>query len=151
MSSTGTDSAHSPPASRHALWGRSRAEEAITPNTCAFLVEPIQGEAGIIIPRAGYLQEAAAICRENRVLLVCDEIQSGLGRTGELFAYMHEGIRPDVVIVGKALSGGFYPVSAVLALQRDSGSIPPRRSRKHLWRQSACLRRRSCGAARLDR
>ena len=89
--------------------------QAITPNTCAFLVEPIQGEAGIIIPSAGFLKEAAAICRENRVLLMADEIQSGLGRTGKLFAYMHEGITPDVVIVGKALSGGFYPVSAVLA------------------------------------
>ena len=99
--------------------------EAITPNTCAFLVEPIQGEAGIIIPPAGYLKEAAAICRENRVLLVCDEIQSGLGRTGELFAYMHEGIRPDVVIVGKALSGGFYPVSAVLASKEVLGVFHP--------------------------
>ena len=89
--------------------------EAITPNTCAFLVEPIQGEAGIIIPPAGYLKEAAAICRDHRVLLMCDEIQSGLGRTGALFAHMHEGIKPDVVIVGKALSGGFYPISAVLA------------------------------------
>ncbi|HTK94057.1 MAG TPA: ornithine--oxo-acid transaminase [Terriglobales bacterium] len=88
---------------------------AITPNTCAFLVEPIQGEAGIIIPPRGYLAEAARICEENRVLLMCDEIQSGLGRTGKLFAYMHEGITPDVLIVGKALAGGFYPVSAILA------------------------------------
>jgi ornithine--oxo-acid transaminase len=88
---------------------------AITPNTCAFLVEPIQGEAGIIIPPRGYLAECAKICEENRVLLMCDEIQSGLGRTGKLFAYMHEGITPDVLIVGKALAGGFYPVSAVLA------------------------------------
>jgi ornithine--oxo-acid transaminase len=90
-------------------------EDAITPHTCAFLVEPIQGEAGIIIPPAGFLKQAADICRQNRVLLIVDEIQSGLGRTGKLFAYEHEGIRPDVVIVGKALSGGFYPVSAVLA------------------------------------
>jgi ornithine--oxo-acid transaminase len=90
-------------------------EEAITPHTCAFLVEPIQGEAGIIIPPAGFLKQAADICRQNRVLLIVDEIQSGLGRTGKLFAYEHEGIRPDVVIVGKALSGGFYPVSAVLS------------------------------------
>ena len=96
--------------------------EAISPNTCAFLVEPIQGEAGIIIPPAGYLQDVAAICRKNRVLLMCDEIQSGLGRTGELFAYQHEHIRPDVLIVGKALSGGFYPVSAVLA-SRDVLSV----------------------------
>ncbi|MGO9862529.1 MAG: ornithine--oxo-acid transaminase [Terriglobales bacterium] len=97
-------------------FGDARAlENAITPNTCAFLVEPIQGEAGIVIPPAGFLKQAADICRKHRVLLVADEIQSGLGRTGKLFAYMHDGIRPDVVIVGKALSGGFYPVSAVLA------------------------------------
>jgi ornithine--oxo-acid transaminase len=99
--------------------------EAITPNTCAFLVEPIQGEAGIVFPPAGFLKEAAAICRENRVLLIADEIQSGLGRTGKLFAYMHEGITPDVVIVGKALSGGFYPVSAVLASQEVLGVFNP--------------------------
>ena len=88
---------------------------AITRNTCAFLVEPIQGEAGILIPPAGFLKEASEICRQNRVLMMADEIQSGLDRTGKLFAYMHEGIRPDVLIIGKALSGGFYPVSAVLA------------------------------------
>jgi ornithine--oxo-acid transaminase len=99
--------------------------EAITPNTCAFLVEPIQGEAGIVFPPAGFLKEAAAICRENRVLLMADEIQSGLGRTGKLFAYMHEGITPDVVIVGKALSGGFYPVSAVLASEEVLGVFHP--------------------------
>ena len=99
--------------------------DAVTPNTCAFLVEPIQGEAGIIIPPAGYLKEVATICRENRVLFMCDEIQSGLGRTGELFAYMHEGIRPDVLIVGKALSGGFYPVSAVLASKEVLGVFQP--------------------------
>jgi len=99
--------------------------EAITPNTCAFLVEPIQGEAGIIIPPQGFLKEAAEICRQNRVLLMCDEIQSGLGRTGKLFAYMHEGITPDVLIVGKALSGGFYPVSAVLASKEILGVYKP--------------------------
>jgi len=98
---------------------------AITPNTCAFLVEPIQGEAGIVIPPAGFLKEAAAICRQNRVLLIADEIQSGLGRTGKLFAYMHEGIRPDAVIIGKALSGGFYPVSAVLASKEILGVFHP--------------------------
>jgi ornithine--oxo-acid transaminase len=98
---------------------------AITPNTCAFLVEPIQGEAGIIIPPAGFLKEAAVICRENRVLLIADEIQSGLGRTGKLFAYMHDDITPDVVIVGKALSGGFYPVSAVLASEEVLGVFDP--------------------------
>jgi ornithine--oxo-acid transaminase len=99
--------------------------DAITPNTCAFLVEPIQGEAGIVIPPEGFLREAADICRRNRVLLIADEIQCGLGRTGKLFAYMHEGIRPDVVIVGKALSGGFYPVSAVLASKEILGVFHP--------------------------
>jgi len=99
--------------------------EAITPNTCAFLVEPIQGEAGIIIPPAGYLKEVSAICREHNVLFMCDEIQSGLGRTGKLFAYMHEGVKPDVLIVGKALSGGFYPVSAVLASREVLGVFHP--------------------------
>jgi ornithine--oxo-acid transaminase len=98
---------------------------AITLNTCAFLVEPIQGEAGIVIPSAGFLKEAAAICKQHRVLLIADEIQSGLGRTGKLFAYMHEGIRPDAVIVGKALSGGFYPVSAVLASKEVLGVFNP--------------------------
>jgi ornithine--oxo-acid transaminase len=98
---------------------------AITPNTCAFLVEPIQGEAGIIIPPAGFLSEAATLCRENNVLLMCDEIQSGLGRTGKLFACMHEDVRPDVLIVGKALSGGFYPVSAVLASKKVLGVFHP--------------------------
>ena len=99
--------------------------EAITPETCAFLVEPIQGEAGIIIPPAGFLKEAAEICRANRVLLMTDEIQSGLGRTGRLFAYQHEEVTPDVVIIGKALSGGFYPVSAVLASEEVLGVFLP--------------------------
>ena len=98
---------------------------AITSNTCAFLVEPIQGEAGIVIPPAGFLKEAAEICKQNRVLLIADEIQSGLGRTGKLFAYMHEGVRPDAVIIGKALSGGFYPVSAVLASKEVLGVFNP--------------------------
>jgi ornithine--oxo-acid transaminase len=99
--------------------------EAISPNTCAFLVEPIQGEAGIIIPPQGFLREASQICRANRVLLMTDEIQSGLGRTGKLFAYMHEGITPDVLIIGKALAGGYYPVSAVLASQEVLGVFRP--------------------------
>jgi len=98
---------------------------AITPNTCAFLVEPIQGEAGIVIPPAGFLKEAAEICRTNNVLFIADEIQSGLGRTGKLFAYMHEDVRPDMVIVGKALSGGFYPVSAVLSSKEVLGVFHP--------------------------
>jgi ornithine--oxo-acid transaminase len=99
--------------------------EAITPNTCAFLVEPIQGEAGIVIPPDGFLKQAAQICRENRMLLMLDEIQSGLGRTGKLFAYMHEDITPDVLIVGKALAAGFYPVSAVLASKEILGVYRP--------------------------
>ncbi len=90
-------------------------EEAITPNTCAFLVEPIQGEAGIHIPPAGYLKQVEEICKKNRVLLMLDEIQTGLGRTGRLFAFHYENVNPQVIIVGKALSGGFYPVSAVVA------------------------------------
>ncbi|MBU2498400.1 MAG: aminotransferase class III-fold pyridoxal phosphate-dependent enzyme, partial [Proteobacteria bacterium] len=84
-------------------------EEAITPNTVGFLVEPIQGEAGIIIPPEGYLREARAICEKNHVVLILDEIQTGLGRTGKLLAEEHEGIEADITLVGKALSGGFYP------------------------------------------
>ena len=90
-------------------------EKAITPNTAAVMLEPIQGEAGVIIPPAGYLKKVVEICRRNNVLFIADEIQTGLGRTGKLFASHYEDVRPDVVIVGKALSGGFYPVSAVLA------------------------------------
>ncbi|MGB8063150.1 MAG: ornithine--oxo-acid transaminase [Candidatus Sulfotelmatobacter sp.] len=103
----------------------SALREAITPNTCAFLVEPIQGEAGMVIPPKGFLRDAAAICRENNVLLMADEIQSGLGRTGKLFAYMHEAVTPDVLIIGKALAGGFYPVSAVLASREILGVYKP--------------------------
>jgi len=90
-------------------------EKAITPNTAAVMLEPIQGEAGVIIPPAGYLKKVAEICKQNNVLFMADEIQTGLARTGRLFASQHEDVRPDVVIVGKALAGGFYPVSAVLA------------------------------------
>ncbi len=100
-------------------------QDAITANTCAFLVEPIQGEAGIIIPPKGFLKRAAEICQKNRVLFIADEIQSGLGRTGKLFAFEHEGVRPDAVIVGKALSGGFYPVSAMLASKEVLGVFHP--------------------------
>jgi ornithine--oxo-acid transaminase len=99
--------------------------DAVTPNTCAFLVEPIQGEAGIVIPPTGFLRQAADLCRQNRVLLMADEIQSGLGRTGKLFAYMHEEITPDVLIIGKALAGGCYPVSAVLASREILGVFRP--------------------------
>jgi len=99
--------------------------DAITPNTCAFLVEPIQGEAGIVVPPAGFLRETWEACRKHNVLFMADEIQSGLGRTGKLFTFMHEGIRPDLVIIGKALSGGFYPVSAVLASKEVLGVFNP--------------------------
>jgi len=88
---------------------------AITPNTAAFLVEPIQGEGGIVIPPPGYLAECARLCKEHNVLLLCDEIQSGLGRTGSLLASDHEGVKPDGLILGKALGGGLLPVSAFLA------------------------------------
>jgi ornithine--oxo-acid transaminase len=90
-------------------------EKAITPNTAAVMLEPIQGEAGVIIPPAGYLKSVAEICKKNNVLFMADEIQTGLARTGKLFAAQHEGVRPDVTIIGKALAGGFYPISAVLA------------------------------------
>ncbi len=90
-------------------------EKAITRNTAAVLLEPIQGEGGVIIPPPGYLKEVSEICKQNNVLFMADEIQTGLGRTGRLFACDYEAVRPDVMILGKALSGGFYPVSAVLA------------------------------------
>ena len=89
--------------------------EAITSNTVGFLVEPIQGEAGVIIPPEGYLREVKQICRQNNVMLILDEIQTGLGRTGKLLAEEHDGIEADLTLIGKALSGGFYPVSAVLS------------------------------------
>lgn len=89
-------------------------EEAINENTIAFIVEPIQGEGGIIAPDAGYLKKAREITKKNNVLLILDEIQSGFGRTGELFAYYHEDISPDILVMGKALSGGAYPVSAIV-------------------------------------
>lgn len=100
-------------------------EAAITPNTCAFLVEPIQGEAGIIIPPSGYLAKAAETCATHDVLFIADEIQSGLGRAGRLFAHEYEDVRPDAIILGKALSGGLYPVSAVLASREVLGVFKP--------------------------
>ena len=100
-------------------------EAAITPNTAAFLVEPIQGEAGIIIPPEGYLKKAEALCRANNVLFIADEIQSGLGRTGRLFAHQWEDVHPDMIIIGKALSGGYYPISAVLASREVLGVFKP--------------------------
>jgi ornithine--oxo-acid transaminase len=90
-------------------------ERAITPNTCAVLIEPIQGEGGVIVPPEGYLKRLWALCKELNVLFMADEIQTGLGRTGDLFACDYDAIDPDVLIVGKALGGGFYPVSAALA------------------------------------
>ncbi|MCC6889367.1 MAG: ornithine--oxo-acid transaminase [Hyphomicrobiales bacterium] len=90
-------------------------EAAITPNTAAFLIEPIQGEGGIVVPPAGYLAQAARICRAHDVLLICDEVQTGLGRTGRLLACQHDGVVPDGVILGKALGGGLLPVSLFLA------------------------------------
>ncbi|NIQ03328.1 MAG: ornithine--oxo-acid transaminase [Nitrospinaceae bacterium] len=90
-------------------------EKAITPNTVGFLVEPIQGEGGVIVPPAGYLKEVRRLCDQHKVSLILDEIQTGLGRTGKLFAEEHDGIESDLTIIGKALSGGFYPVSAVLS------------------------------------
>jgi ornithine--oxo-acid transaminase len=88
---------------------------AMHPNVAAILVEPIQGESGIVVPPAGFLRRLRELADQHRALLVVDEIQSGLGRTGKLFAFEHEGVRPDIVIIGKALSGGMYPVSAILA------------------------------------
>ena len=90
-------------------------EKAITPNTVAFLVEPIQGEAGVIIPPPGYLRKARELCTHHKMLLILDEIQTGLGRTGKLLAEEHEGVEADLTLIGKALSGGFYPISAVLS------------------------------------
>lgn len=87
----------------------------ITPNTAAVLIEPIQGEGGIVIPPEGYLKAVEQVCKENNVLFICDEIQAGLGRSGKLFAHYYENVHPDIVIIGKALSGGFYPVSAILS------------------------------------
>jgi ornithine--oxo-acid transaminase len=100
-------------------------ERAINTNTAAVMLEPIQGEAGVIMPPPGYLKRVAELCRKNDVLLIADEIQTGLGRTGKLFACEHEGVRPDIMVIGKALSGGFYPVSATLADTPIMGLLTP--------------------------
>lgn len=100
-------------------------EKAITKNTAAFLVEPVQGEGGVIVPPDGYLKKCFDACKKNNVLFIADEIQCGLGRTGKLFAFQHEGITPDMVIIGKALSGGCYPVSAVLSNKDVLGVFNP--------------------------
>ena len=103
----------------------SALEAAITPNTVAFLVEPIQGEAGVIIPPTGYFKSVREICTRHNVILILDEIQTGLGRTGRLLAEEHEGIEADLTLIGKALSGGFYPVSAVLSNDEILGVLKP--------------------------
>ena len=100
-------------------------DKAITPNTVAFLVEPIQGEAGVIIPPSGYLKEVRSICEKHNIVLILDEIQTGLGRTGKMLAEEHEGIEADVTLIGKALSGGFYPISAVLSNSEVLGVFMP--------------------------
>lgn len=100
-------------------------KEAITPNTVAFIIEPIQGEAGILIPPAGFIQAAADLCKEHNVLFIADEIQSGLARTGKMFAYEWEGITPDVLILGKALGGGVFPISCVVANKDILGVFNP--------------------------
>lgn len=100
-------------------------QAAITPNTAAFLVEPIQGEGGVVMPPAGFLKAAYDLCQEHNVLFIADEIQTGFGRTGKLFACHHEDVKADMTIIGKALSGGFYPVSAVLADKPILGLFHP--------------------------
>ena len=100
-------------------------EAAITPNTVGVLLEPIQGEAGVIIPPPGYLKRVRELCTQHRITLILDEIQTGLGRTGKLLAEEHEGVEADVTLVGKALSGGFYPVSAVLSSTEVLGVLNP--------------------------
>lgn len=100
-------------------------EESITHNTAAVILEPIQGEGGVIVPPDRYLSNVAEICKNKKVLLIMDEIQTGLGRTGKFFASQHSGIRPDIVIIGKALSGGFYPISAILADEPLLGLFTP--------------------------
>jgi ornithine--oxo-acid transaminase len=114
------------PGFRIISFGNAKAlEEAITPNTVAFLVEPIQGEAGVIIPPSGYFTEVRELCTTHDVMLILDEIQTGLGRTGKLLAEQHDGIEADVTLLGKALSGGFYPVSAVLSNNAVLGTLKP--------------------------
>jgi len=100
-------------------------EKAITSNTVAVMLEPIQGEGGVLIPPDGYLKCVASLCKQNNILFIADEIQTGLGRTGKLFACDHEGVRPDIMVIGKALGGGFYPVSAVLADRKIMDAFTP--------------------------
>lgn len=100
-------------------------EKAINPNTAAVMIEPIQGENGVIVPPAGYLKHIRELCTKNNVLMIADEVQTGLGRTGKWFACQHEDVRPDMTIIGKALGGGFYPISAVLADRPILGLFSP--------------------------
>ncbi|HOJ02349.1 MAG TPA: ornithine--oxo-acid transaminase [Anaerolineaceae bacterium] len=100
-------------------------KKAITPNTAAILLEPIQGEGGVIIPPSGYLKAVREVCDQNTILFIADEIQTGLGRTGKLFACDYENVRPDLMVLGKALGGGFYPVSAVLSSRAILGLFQP--------------------------
>ena len=107
-------------------YGDTKAlEAAITPNTVGFLTEPIQGEAGVIIPPEGYMKEARNICDKNNIVLILDEIQTGLGRTGKLLAEEHDGIEADLTLIGKALSGGYYPISAVLSNSEVMSVLQP--------------------------
>ena len=101
------------------------ARAAVNKNTVAIMVEPIQGEAGVVLPPAGFMRELRDICTENNILLIADEIQTGLGRTGKMFACEHDGVRPDMFVIGKALGGGFYPVSAVAASKEILGVFNP--------------------------
>lgn len=99
--------------------------QVITPNTVAFMVEPIQGEGGVLIPAEGYLENCESLCKQHNVLFLLDEIQTGLGRTGKTFAYQHENVKPDMLILGKAISGGAYPVSAVVSSKEILGVFNP--------------------------
>ncbi|MGI5862453.1 MAG: ornithine--oxo-acid transaminase [Myxococcales bacterium] len=100
-------------------------ERAITKNTVAFLAEPIQGEAGVVVPPEGYLRKVREICDSHNILMILDEIQTGLGRTGKLFAHEHEGVRPDMMTLGKALGGGVLPISATVGSRKDLGLFRP--------------------------
>ena len=137
------------PGFRHFEFGNIESLRAAIDNeTCAILIEPIQGEAGIVLPPAGSLRAARELADERNVLLILDEIQSGLGRTGEWFAYMHEGIRPDGVIVGKALGGGLLPVSAFVAINTVMDLLEPGSHGLDLRRAIHCRTRRPRGAHR---
>jgi ornithine--oxo-acid transaminase len=100
-------------------------EKAITPDTCAFLIEPVQGEAGVLIPPEGFMKKAYELCKKNNVLFIADEVQTGFARTGTMFACQHEGVEPDVYIFGKALGGGVLPISAVVANEDILGVFTP--------------------------